>query len=60
MKVKPGLEVCDGCHKEILKGESFYLCDEKMESYCEACWGFTDCSKGQHGEGCPTLVINGA
>lgn len=48
---------CDGCRRTIPDGETFFMCDEVMGVYCaDPCWPNTPCGKGEHGEGCATMV----
>lgn len=52
------VENCGTCGKPVTP--MHFMCDETMLSYCAGpCWEVTPCSKGEHGEGCPTMVFGG-
>lgn len=48
---------CDGCKISLKEAKGFFMCDEVQGEFCETCWPNTPCAKGEHGEGCATMVF---
>lgn len=51
---------CRTCRKPVEPGR-YWFCDEQELSdqpWCDDCFDVTPCGKGEHGEGCSTLVIS--
>lgn len=46
--------VCTVCGWPVM---IYNLCDVEEGAWCELCFPSTPCGKGEHGEGCPTHVI---
>lgn len=50
---------CTGCGHCIGDGQllnAVYFCDRDEGQWCGKCFDDTSCGKGDHGEGCPTLM----
>jgi hypothetical protein len=48
------MTICKKCGEDC--GNGHFMCDLEDGEWCGECFGTTSCGKGEHGEGCPTLV----
>lgn len=50
------LEECCACKTP---SKVVFMCDEVSEGpWCQACFEGTPCGRGEHGEGCETMVVS--
>ncbi len=49
--------ICSNCECDC--SAQHYMCDQDDWTLCPDCFEKTACAAGVHGEGCPTLVLNG-
>jgi hypothetical protein len=47
--------LCAECEKDCTIHH--WMCDRYDEVLCDECYPASACGTGQHGEGCPTLVV---
>jgi hypothetical protein len=48
------------CHTcGTAEGNVRFMCDEQDgEEYCGECFDFHPCGRGEHGEGCSTMMVS--